>query len=55
MDYFVFVFLSFLGGILVCAGIIGMMDYTQGSKYQRCRYYDQSIERCVTELGWEKK
>ena len=23
--------------------------------YMKCRYYDQTIERCVTELGWEKK
>jgi hypothetical protein len=23
--------------------------------YKKCRYYDQTIERCVAELGWEKK
>jgi uncharacterized protein (DUF2062 family) len=23
--------------------------------YQQCRYYNQTIERCVQELGWEKK
>lgn len=47
------------------AGLIGglfgfyvgfMIGYPMNKvDYQKCRYYDQTIERCVTELGWEKK
>jgi hypothetical protein len=55
MDYFVFMFLSFLAGVGICVGVIGLIDNSQYSKYKNCRYYDQTIERCVNELGWEKK
>jgi hypothetical protein len=32
---------------------IGMTN--DRSTFKKCRYYDQTIERCVAELGWEKK
>ena len=41
-------FLGFTFGIIVGVG-------RDKNIYKQCRYYDQIIERCVTELGWEKK
>ena len=37
---------------LIAHSIVGDMDR---NTYKKCRYYDQTIERCVQELGWEKK
>lgn len=35
---------------------IGLIAGSQDNHiYKKCRYYDQSIERCVAELGWEKR
>jgi hypothetical protein len=46
------VLLGFLFGVYASSLLFhGMSRAT----YQKCRYYDQTIERCVTELGWEKK
>jgi hypothetical protein len=45
----------FLGGVGITMGILGLVDVSYHSKYKLCRYYNQPIERCVTELGWEKK
>jgi hypothetical protein len=45
----VFVTMTFMGISM------GLLDYSHHSQYKKCRYFDQSIERCVTELGWEKK
>jgi hypothetical protein len=45
----------FVGAIGIALGIWGMNDNSYHSKYKQCRYYNQTIERCVTELGWEKK
>lgn len=33
--------------------LIGMTS--DRNKFKKCRYYDQTIERCVAELGWENK
>ena len=43
--------LSFVLGLFI-GSIAGLQD---AHVYKKCRYYDQSIERCVAELGWEKK
>jgi len=37
---------------IITSTIAGNMDR---NTYKKCRYYDQPIERCVQELGWEKK
>ena len=37
---------------IITTTVSGNMDK---NTYRKCRYYDQPIERCVTELGWEKK
>ncbi len=58
--YFAEVVAPFLVGIvlgayftfLITDSIVGNMDR---NTYKKCRYYDQTIERCVKELGWEKK
>jgi ABC-type methionine transport system permease subunit len=39
--------LGFFIGVLVCE--------SDRTTYKKCRYYNQTIERCVTEIGWEKK
>jgi hypothetical protein len=44
--------ISFMIGIFI--GLI-MGHPHDVAIYKKCRYYDQSIERCVAELGWEKK
>lgn len=49
------IFVALIGFIL---GLF--MGYVIGrenlqAEYKKCRYFDQSIERCVAELGWEKK
>lgn len=52
------------GVVLISAIFIWIMGlvvgYSIGAenalvKYKTCRHYDQTIERCITELGWEKK
>lgn len=42
---------------LIFGGYVGLIiGVTRDvSTYKKCRYYDQTIERCVAELGWEKK
>jgi hypothetical protein len=55
MDFLMPVFIGFMAGAGLCAGVIGLLDNSQHAKYKQCRYYNQTIERCVTELGWEKK
>ncbi len=42
------VFFGFITGVTVGIG-------RDMNVYKKCRYYDQTIERCVQELGWEKK
>jgi hypothetical protein len=49
---FSFACLGFFLGIYIA--IITMIDVPRRN-YKNCRYYDQTIERCVAELGWEKK
>jgi hypothetical protein len=44
-------------GCFVCGLYLGLaigMTNDRGT-FKKCRYYDQTIERCVAELGWEKK
>ena len=56
MDFLMPVFIGgFMAGAVLGAGVIGLLDNSQHAKYKQCRYYNQTIERCVTELGWEKK
>jgi hypothetical protein len=55
MDFLMPVFIGFMVGAGICAGVIGLLNDSHHAKYKQCRYYDQPIERCVTELGWEKK
>ena len=57
--YFADIVAPFLVGCMISAfafliayAIVGDMDR---NTYKKCRYYDQTIERCVQELGWEKK
>ena len=52
VKYFSIGILAFLFGIYV--SIIVMIGSERRSD-QQCRYYNQTIERCVNELGWEKK
>ncbi len=57
--YFSDIVAPFLFGCVISA-IAFLIAYTIMSDmdritYKKCRYYDQTIERCVQELGWEKK
>lgn len=52
MNMFLVIFAAFIGAVAISLGIA---DVSSHSKYKQCRYYNQTIERCVTELGWEKK
>lgn len=45
------VFFAFMGTLF--GGTVGR-EMIQ-NRYKTCRHYDQPIERCVIELGWEKK
>jgi hypothetical protein len=54
--YFAEVVAPFLVGIVLGAYFTFLIALSfVGSTYKKCRYYDQTIERCVQELGWEKK
>lgn len=47
-----------MGAIGLILGLyFGIFIGSSGDRtiYQKCRYYSQTIERCVAELGWEKK
>lgn len=47
--------LGFVIGIMITVFAFTNQYDAALDKYKKCRYYDQTIERCVTELGWEKK
>jgi len=58
--YFVDVFAPFSLGIALGVFFGFVIEAAVGSGrdmniYKQCRYYSQTIERCVQELGWEKK
>ena len=54
--YFAEVVAPFLVGIVLGAYFTFLIALSFVSNtYKKCRYYDQTIERCIQELGWEKK
>lgn len=49
-----------IGLMLVFLGFGLTFGYMIGSdfkkwEYQKCRYFEQTIDRCIIELGWESK
>ncbi len=54
--YFADIVAPLLFGIGIGAYFASIIAYgIDRNTYRKCRYYDQTIERCVQELGWEKK
>ena len=49
----VFIFLVFIGAA-ISVGFVIERETILGS-YKTCRHYNQTIEFCIKELGWEGK
>lgn len=54
-QWFICIIIGILLGFVFCEFFVGYNINIQKDKYQLCRHYNQTPERCVLELGWEKQ